>query len=211
VAGLNEILEGGLNAAISRRLALQSPASLSLAPELFFSIDAGEMPELLYHEGWRRWGRGFTIPALAANFNEFVIRVVVPNALVVIERIVVTPLAAAAQFRYDCFYGGVGFTPLANNLLIMEFRDGRQRPGVGASIEINWDQTAAAASGFGAHITTPANTPVEIPGAPWVLFGDDKGPTFGDVMTVGCQVANIATELNVVWRERSIRSGEGVG
>lgn len=199
---LNALTDRGTSDAYSRRFGLPASATLSLAPELFPVASIGDYPELLYHQGWRRWQAGTQQGAVAAQFSSISIRV--PDAaqvLTIVEGIFLSSGGAATDFNADFGYGP-GNVDLAT-VLLAEFRDGRQRPSGNSQTIISRGTLVASPASLAFQLSSPANTPFTVPGAPWVLVP-------GNAMSLTCLTANAAMDFCVVYRERKLQDQENV-
>lgn len=210
MAGVNEILDGRLNLALSRRLGMSSGPATTLMPEIGASIDLGEMPELLYHEGWRRWQHAeYVASAGATTYQNFQIRAPdTSTSIYLIERIECahTPANPSRPVRLDLGYGP-GAVALANASVNAEFRDSRQAPSGNTSLEFSNGGTNVLLPGTAWLSFYGSQPPLVVPGAPWVLMAGAQM-----LFQVENQIGPPAEEyaFTVVWRERALVSGESM-
>ena len=206
MALFNEILEGGLNFALQRRLGIAGGApSPTLAPEILpvFQLGENQFSELYFHQGWRRWQVAASVGPVAAQLSRAQLRVpdAAKSSIVILERVVVSSTVATIV-TVDLGYGpgNVDLTTFTQNA---EFRDTRQKPGSGSVTVFSQETNVAQVPANAVILWVPAQTPLEIPGGPWVLFA-------GSAFLVGGSVVNNPVQFNFVWRERGIMSGEDV-
>jgi hypothetical protein len=208
VAVYNEILEGGLNQALQKRLGMQTGAPApSFAPELFGTVELPVVPEeLMFWAGWTRWQAVQGQAAVAGEIARFQFRN--PDAsgvLMVVERVILHSEAQSDRFRGDFGYGP-GQADLATLSGPFEFRDGRQRPAGGGAAIISAGTAALALTATAFLLATflggaGTGSNLEVPGGPWLLLP-------GNAMLLGGSTANTDGAANWVWRERRIVSGE---
>jgi len=206
MALFNEILEGGLNFGLQRRLGIAGGAPApTLAPEVMpaFLLGESQFAELFFHQGWRRWQTCASVGPVAGQLSRMKLRVpdAATSSLVVVEHVVVSSTVATI-ITLDLGYGP-GDVDFATFGQTAEFRDGRQKPGSGTVCINSFDTNAAQVPNNGAIFWIPAQTPVHVPGGPWILFA-------GNAMLLGGSVVNNPVQFTWIWRERAIVSGENV-
>src|SRR5512144_563940 len=208
MAGVNEILDGRLNLALSRRLGMTSGPATTLAPEIMPMLSLGEMPELLYHSGWRRWQHlEYILSAGATTYQNFQVRCPdTSTSIYLIEHIEVghSPANPSRPIRLDLGYGPGG-AALANASVNAEFRDSRQSPSGNTSLEFSNGSSNVLVPGTAWGNFFGAQPPLVVPGAPWVLMAGAQM-----LFQVENQIGPPAEEyfFTVVWRERALVSGE---
>ena len=186
--------------ALRRRFNVGADFQLSLTPEVTAVIPF-EAPELLYHAGWRRWQRSVFVAAVAGQVARCQFRVKDPpnQNVTVLERIIVA-CGAVTDFAGDWGYGPAA-VDLGTLTTTFEPRDQRQTPSAGDSVVISSDTNAVALTATAVQLPTLANTPLEIPGGPWICF-----PGFNLLLTT--TVANSAAYFNFIWRTRPFNDTE---
>jgi hypothetical protein len=200
---LNALTDRGTSDAITRRFGLPSSSNITLAPELMPVASIGELPELLYHAGWRRWQRSVFVAAVSAQVGRVQFRVKDPpsNVLVVMERIVCA-CGATTDIAADWGYGPAA-VDLTTVVSAFEPRDGRQTPSASDSVVISSDTNAVALTATAVQLPMLANTPLILPGEPWVEL-----PGFNMLLTT--TTANAGFYVNYVWRTRRLQEQENV-
>lgn len=203
VMAYGQLNDKGINDAIQRRLQLPPGFDLSLMPELSLTMPLGDAtPELYYHMRWRRWQVGRVIPAVAAVVGRFQIRNRDATAtnigtICVVESIYFSSVANAE------LTGDFGYGPAALDLATpqnAEPRDTRQTPSAN-SVAVVSQETGAIVASTAVDLLVPANTPVAVPGGPWVLLP-------GGVMLFSGSVLNSGVTYTIVWRERPLLDQE---
>ena len=205
MATFNEILEGGLNNSLTKRLAMTggSPAP-SLTPEIFPVLNLGvAWEELAFNQGWRRWQTSGTQPAVAAQAGRMKLRNP-PNSgvLVVVEQIIVANSGATDFMTMDVGYGP-DTVDLATNVLA-EPRDTRQTPSASGLAVVTRGTSAATFTVGSARLVTLGNSNTVVPGAPWLLWGNGA-------ILIGKDTLNSDFVCNLVWSERGMTRGELLG
>jgi hypothetical protein len=205
---LNDIVDRGINAAVSRRLGLPD-TGLSLMPELAPTFDLETMPELRYGVGWKRWTKGTTIPALAANNAQIRFQVPAttapaPPVICIIESIVLSALVAMEIVgRLDL----TGFTDLVTVITANLKMDTRQ-PQVDSFTHVSIDKLAAISS-TGIDFILGVNTPTPVPGGPWILTSNIASPIASPPsLSIGSLLANTALTFQCTYRERTLNDAE---
>lgn len=171
---LGQLQDRGTVRAFITRFGLNPDYSLNLMPELAPVVPL-EMPELLYHQGWRRWQGVTTQAAVAAQVGRSQLRVKDANpaanyagVICVVEKVL---CSSNANFQVVADFG---YGPNAVDLgtvVNWEFRDGRQTPTAALTdLILSQDTNAAAPTALAVNVFAAANTSVEVPGGPWVLL-----------------------------------------
>lgn len=186
--------------ALRRRYNVTPDFQLSLTPEISGVIPM-EMPEILYHQGWRRWQSGARLAAVAAQAGRVQFRVIdTSTAIVVLERVLIT-CEAATQFVGDWGYGP-GAVDLATLTTTPEPRDFRQRPSAGSgTVIISTTTSAAIVTPTAFSATRQANAELDVPGGPWVVSA-------GFQLLMGVTALNTNLDYTFVWRERPANESE---
>jgi len=200
---LNALTDRGTSDSLTRRFGLPSSSNITLAPELMPVASIGELPELLFHQGWRRWQRGFNTAAAAGQAARAMFRVLDPpsSVIVVLERIMVSS-GTATEILADWGYGP-GAADLGAPLTAFEPRDFRQTPAAGDQVVLSTTTSAALLATTAVDFTIPANTPFDVPGGPWVCFP-------GSNLLLGNTSLNSQMFWNFVWRTRRLQEQENV-
>lgn len=200
---LNEVVDRGINIAVSRRLGL-ADQSLSLLPELGVNMLL-PADELLFHMGWRRHQRAATQAAVAAQAAIVKLRnPASSNVMVLLERVIVS---AGAGVFIETGTSTLGDTTDLATLVTPGTvnRDTRQATALssGGCNAIISQTTSAVALTTGGSIfrIAVANTAYELPGAPWILV---PGTSF----QIGDSQLNDKLEYTFYWRERILNDQE---
>lgn len=186
--------------AAQTRFGMPPDYDLSLMPEVALTI-AFEAPEMLWHQGWRRYSRGFQVGAVAAQNGQARIGLQsTSTSILVLEKVVVSTAGAAGQVTYNTGTA-IGSTSLGTIVAnTAAFRDGRFPFGI-PDAQTSLTTTAAPFTVSGTLLDFLANTPIELPGGPWVL-------TPGTTLTIQDQIVNQSLDITFVWRERILQEQE---
>lgn len=200
-----QLQDRGFVRGLQTRFSLAPDFSLSLTPEVTGVIPF-DAPEVLFHQGWRRWQGVTTQAAVAAQVGRSQLRVKDANPAVnyagvicIVERVLVS---SNANFQV---VGDFGYGPAAADLgttVNFEFRDGRTTPIAQLTdVILSQDTNAAAPTALAVNLFGLANTQIEIPGAPWVLLP-------GNTMLITNNVVNQPWVTTWVFRFRSLQEQE---
>src|SRR6267142_6604417 len=199
-----QLQDRGTVRALQTRFGVSPDFNVSLTPELGAVIPL-DMPELLFHQGWRRWMAGLTVPAVAAKAARAQFRVFEGSPtnpvtqLVIIERVLVTLDATSNIFT------AFGYGPAADLATVTgfgEFRDGRMRPlGAQNTVILSFGTSAVILAPEAAAAGRLANTEYEVPGGPWVFFPANQ-------FLIGVSALNSAMQVTWIWRERPLQEQE---
>jgi len=203
--GLNEVVDRGINVAVSRRLGI-GDTGLSLLPELGINMVLPS-DELLFHMGWRRYQRGVAQGAVAAQAPTVKLRNPLnSNILALVEAIVVTNNGGAAAVKIEFGYQLSPATDFANFPDLAMIRDSRQSAPanfVFSNCVVSHETNATPFVTGGMAFRIPANVPFSLPGAPWIVMP-------GFAVIVGQDVLNQALDVQIIWRERILNDQENV-
>lgn len=200
--GLNEVVDRGVNVALSRRLGLQD-TSVTLMPEL---APVMQLPaeELMYHMGWRRYMVNGSVGAVVGQSG--IVQFRMPknsNLMALIESFTVggptQPLANQIAVS-----GFVGNTDLATVITGGQPRDTRQPFKPGTCILSETTQVGFTAGAF-------FYTTAQLSGALFpliILSAPDSSRIDGYTFQLATQ--NLAFDWTIVYRERILNDQENV-
>lgn len=194
------LADRGTTRALQTRFGLSPDYTLNLSPEVQ-AVVVMDMPEILWHQGWRRYSRGFQCAGVAAQNSQVRIGLQAPSStLMVLERVIVGCAAATTQFTYNTgtAVGSTSLGTLVTNTAA--FRDGRFPFGV-PEAQTSLTTTAGPFTVSGTLFDVLANTMIDLPGGPWILVP-------GSTLTVQDQTVNQSMEVTFVWRERILQEQE---
>lgn len=201
--GLNEIVDRGLNTALTRRLGLGPDATVSLMPELAAVLPIGSQPEMDFHMGWRKYIASFAIGAGgAATFGTLQFRM--PRGANVLALIESVWFDGGGSIRGS---GIIGTTDLAT-VLGAQGRDTIQpatKPGV-CVLSVG----TPADAGFGGGLVYSSASNFMPPAFPLVVRPSLIAGTALDGYTFQVATANTAVAVCVAYRERMLNDQENV-
>ena len=180
---------------------MSSGPATTLAPEIMASLDLGVMPELLFNMGWKMYMNGLAVAANGALASKWQIRCPDHQTLVIVERIIITTTTAVPVLFNGSWGYGPGVADLATVSNLAFFRDGRTRPSGQTPIVFSTENSANFAAPFSFDMNILPNTPVDVPGAPFVLWK-------GNALLIQSGQVNTQMCVTCVWRERPPVSGE---
>jgi len=201
--GLNNVVDRGINVALSRRLGL-GDTNVSLMPEIapVIPIDA---PEMAYHLGWRRYMTGGSIAAGGVGQNA-ILQFRLPNRsniIAVVEGAFMFSTAGAATFLEMTIAMGLFATDLAIPFAGQP-RDTRQPFNTG-SLQVS-GTTAAPVGGMLFHPSVPT-----FPLFPIILFSSVNATPQSlslNGFTIQAVLGNQQADIGVLWRERILNEQE---
>jgi len=200
---LNDVVDRGINVAVSRRLGLLPDATLSLLPELGINMVLPS-DELLYHMGWIRWTRGVNVAAVAAQFG--VSRMRNPansNIMSLIEGVLLTA-AGTSKFDLDLITGANSdFATVDLSAIPRDARARDPNSTRAANCIISHETNGVGVTAAGMQFTILANTPTFIPVTPLILRPFSA-------YVIGNNTVNTAYDLTWIWRERILNDQENV-
>src|SRR5262245_17930602 len=205
---LNDVVDRGINVAVSRRLGIGPDATLSLLPELGINMVLPS-EELLYHMGWRRYQKASSAAAVAAQAWHSRLRNPDGSGIIVIVDAVLlsTTGAAGMTIDYSPIVGatldlgtidtsGVGAVP----------RDNRQTiptAFISSNAVISHETTTTPLANTGLQFRMGQNAPFLVPGGPWIVL-PRTGAQFDS------QQLNQDVSCTWFWRERPLNDQENV-
>lgn len=203
MATFNEILEGGLNQALAKRLGMQTGAPApSIAPEVMpVAVTMGDRVD---HRFWQNdflWQMGFNTGAAGGTFSIMQFRNPPgSNVLVVMDFMTIMVNAAGAVTVMIDVIGAAALADFGTAHLAQR-RDTRIRLGAQPALRMSSTNAAGAAvSGTGGqYIGTTA--PVILPLPPVVLAP-------GSAIQMGPGQANTGLVGTIGWSERPVVNGE---
>lgn len=208
--GLNQVVDRGINTALTRRLGLTPDATVALMPELAPTLNIGPVPEIEYHLGWRKYMAAATIAADAVNFGTLRIRiprVTTQGVICIVDGVYMVNTAGAASGAQIKVAGSIGTTDLAT-ILGAQARDTLQpatKPGT-AVVSV----AAAADQGVGGGGLYGSWNMGESPIFPLVMRPSLIAGTALDGYQFQYFVTNQSVDVCIVYRERTLNDQENV-
>lgn len=192
-----QLQDRGTTKALQVRFSLSPDYTLSLTPEVGAVIPL-DMPELLFHQGWRRYQSAGTITAGVGNAARIQLRNPVGSNIITIVEAFVFFASVALEFVEAQMS-----PPVVADLTTIfgssprDYRQPNGKPGLcvvsgqqGAALSIN---TMIAGA--------PASTLGSMPGMPLELFP-------GDGVQFSSETLNQAVDFGILYRERVLQEQE---